>query len=87
MNTNRDKLISMVRKINEVGVSNLRDYVHKNHKSQDFNKSMDIIRYSAKYGYSACITRFGVSRQYAEQCLKRYYEYALLISKECEPIE
>lgn len=77
-----DNIVVMVNKINSVGVSNLKRYVNKNHKNQNFSRMMEIIRWSAKYGYAACVVPFGISRQYAEQCLKRYYEYAIEIEKE-----
>lgn len=75
-----DKLRSMVLKLNEIGISRLKQYVKENHSRENFDRNIEIIKYAARNGYSDCAVKFFVSRQCVEQLLKRYYRYAC----ECE---
>lgn len=66
----------MVTKINKCGVAKLKRYSERFHPRFDFDKAMTIIRHVAKYGYKDAGYRFNVSRQLAEQKLKKCYEMA-----------
>lgn len=75
------ELVLMVEKINQVGVGQVKNYVMSKHPRTDWDRCIKIIRFAAKYGYSACVTEFSISKQRAEQILKRFYQYACEIEQ------
>lgn len=72
----------MVEKMNQVGIGEIKRYVKKYHKRENFDRNIAIIRDIAKTGYTGTITKYNFSRKAAEQILKRYYGYALNFQKD-----
>ena len=76
-----ENLTKMVNKMNEIGISNIYRYALKKYPRKNHKLNFDIIRHSAKNGYSECVVKFSISRQRAESILKEYYSYALEIEE------
>lgn len=74
------KVREMVNRINTVGIAKVSRYCKRFHPRFDFDKALMIVRYVAQHGYSNAGRLFGVSKQLAEQKLKKLYE----IAKEAE---
>ncbi len=68
---------TMVRKINEVGVRELRDYCDKHRPKLNFRRQILIVRAAAQKGYTRAGIEYGISKQAAELALKRMYGIAL----------
>lgn len=71
------RIRTMVRKINEVGLNEIRDYVIKHNPKYNFLRQLAIVRSVAKKGYNETGYELGITRQAAEQALKRMYGIAL----------
>ena len=67
----------MVGRINEVGVNEIRDYCDKYKPKLNFRRQLLIVRTVAKKGYTYAGYELGITRQAAEQALKRMYNNAL----------
>ena len=68
----RDK----VKQINKVWVAKLRKYCKEFYPRSNFDKALLLIRSVAQHGYAYGAKVYGVSKQYAEATLNRYYERA-----------
>lgn len=63
--------------INAVGLRKLRAYCEgKKRPVKDFDRDIEIIKWSIRYGFSACVVRYNISRQCARDKLRRYSVYA-----------
>lgn len=71
-----DNVREMVSFINKVGVSNVKKYCQEKYPRTDFNKALLIIRSIAVMGYQEAGYKHNVSRQCAEQTLKKIYKIA-----------
>lgn len=76
-----ENMLMMVEFINSVGLSKIRKYFTENTRMKDFDRNLEIVRYSAKFGYTPCSIEFDISRQRAEQIMKRFYEAAIEIER------
>ena len=73
-----------VNKINKVGVDRMWRYCNLKYPRRDFGKGLKLIRAIALYGYSNAAKQFGVTKQGAEQTLKKYYALALEVENEIQ---
>lgn len=66
--------------MNKVGLSKMRRYCKQFRPRMDFDKGLLLLRSVAQMGYTEASLKHNVSRQYAFQTVKHFYE----IAKEAE---
>lgn len=78
-----EKYGEILETLNRCGISKLREYVtSKKNPVKNFDRDIEIIRYIFRGKGALVPTHFNMSRQYANQLLFRYYDYALMALNE-----
>ncbi len=72
---------TMVKKINEVGLVEIRNFHDKYRPRTNFRRQLLIVRTAAKKGYTYAGFELGISKQAVEQSLKKMYDVALEVEK------
>lgn len=75
------KIRTMVQKINEVGVNDIVRYCDKYRPRINIRRQMKIVRTVAKLGYTYASMELGMTKQGAEEALKRIYGIALEVEE------
>ena len=71
-----------VTKINDVGLKRIVKFCDKNHHRLNLRRQIAIVRSVAQKGYTYASFEYGISKQAAEQALRRLYGIALEAEKE-----
>lgn len=78
MRVDIEKYTEIASSINAVGLTALRNYcTTKKHPVKTFDRDVQILRCILKHGPTECVVPFGISKQRADQIMRRYHEYAL----------
>ncbi len=72
----------LVKKINEVGVRDIVNFCDKNKPRTNIRRAIKIVRSVAMKGYTYTGYEFGISRQAAENMMKRIYAIALEVEEQ-----
>ena len=76
------KIRTAVEKINEVGLKRIVKYCDEHKPRMNIRRQIAIVRAVAQKGYTYAGIEYGISKQAAEQAMKRLYGIALDVEAE-----
>lgn len=68
----------IARNINKCGLKRLREYcTNKNCRVKNFDRDLEIVKMALRYGTSAPVCKYNLSRQRIDEIMRNYEKYAL----------